>query len=169
MQDSALIARTMDVVHEFMLERNGRARKALADYIRSKGITLKDAKDTWSRFGFSLSLNGTLYPVSLYGYKTESENVTITLSPDAPDAKDIHAVIEETELISEIKGILDSDSISAIKKSFPALYGIIMSEKEKMEKNEKSDTIQPSEFHNLYERTEEFCRRLGLISESDCF
>lgn len=109
-----------------------------------------------------LKLHPFTYPVKNSGKDRYKEPL-----PVSPEIESDFLICRRTEeMFDAVEDILYKCSLDAIRVSFPSLYELIIKEKKALEDKTKGETFSMEELRQLYDRTEEFCNRFGLL---DCF
>lgn len=70
------------------------------------------------------------------------------------------------EMIDAVEDILNECSMDTIRTSFPSLYEFVIKEKSSLEEKNKGVTFCIDELRQLYDRTEAFCNRFGLLDSA---
>ena len=109
-----------------------------------------------------LRLHPFTYPVKNSGKDRYKEPL-----PVSPEIESDFLICRRTEeMFDVVEDILYKCSLDAIRISFPSLYDFVIKEKTSLEDKTKGETFSMEELRQLYDRTEEFCKRFGLL---DCF
>ena len=109
-----------------------------------------------------LRLHPFTYPVKNSGKDRYKEPL-----PVSPEIESDFLICRRTEeMIDAVEDILNECSMDTIRTSFPSLYEFVIKEKSSLEEKNKGVTFCIDELRQLYDRTESFCNRFGLL---DCF
>ena len=109
-----------------------------------------------------LKLHPFTYPVKNSGKVRYKEPL-----PVSPEIESDFLICRRTEeMFDAEEDILYKCSLDVIRVSFPSLYELIIKEKKSLEDKTKGETFCMEDLRQLYDRTEEFCNRFGLL---DCF
>lgn len=109
-----------------------------------------------------LKLHPFTYPVKNSGKDRYKEPL-----PVSPEIESDFLICRRTEeMFDVVEDILYKCSLDAIRISFPSLYELIVKEKKALEDKTKGETFSMEEVRQLHDRTEEFCKRFGLLDSS---
>ena len=109
-----------------------------------------------------LKLHPFTYPVKNSGKDRYKEPL-----PVSPEIESDFLICRRTEeMFDAVEDILYKCSLDAIRISFPNLYELIVKEKKALEDKTKGETFCMEDLRQLYDRTEEFCKRFGLLDSS---
>ena len=109
-----------------------------------------------------LKLHPFTYPVKNSGKDRYKEPL-----PVSPEIESDFLICRRTEeMFDAVEDILYKCSLDAIRVSFPSLYELIVKEKKALEDKTKGETFCMEDLRQLYDRTEEFCKRFGLLDSS---
>lgn len=146
------------------LDKNGRPSEPFDATTGS--ITPFESVWMYKGCAYSLCLRMFTYPKE----KKSDTGIYRTPLPVSPEIEeDFVRCLQAETSVSAIFDILSNTSLEAIKKYLPSLYDAVMEEKRKSDEAEKPSPENPKNFRPLYERTEAFCKRLGLLSDDDLF